>query len=60
VHRRLSQHSEDTHLSPGLGPVGKGGIQIRVLGLAFGQRLLPLGFCVPKVDRQIPPRILRV
>jgi len=60
VHRRLGQHSEDAHLSLRLGPVSKGGVQIRVLGLAFGQHLLPLGQCVPEVDRQIPPRILRV
>jgi hypothetical protein len=60
MHRRLGQHSEGTHLSPGLGPVTKVGFQVRVLGLAFGQHLLPLGFCVPEVDRQIPPRILRV
>jgi len=60
VHRRLGEHPEDTHLSPGLGPVSKGGVQVRVLGLAFGQHLLPLGLCLPEVDRQIPPRILRV
>jgi len=54
AHRRLGQHAEDTHLSFGLGPLTKGGLQVRVLGLAFGQRLLPLGLCLSEVDRQIP------
>src|SRR3989304_5903458 len=60
MHRRLGQHSEDTRLSPRIGPVTKGGVEVCVLGLPFGGHLLPLGTCVPEVDRQIPVRILRV
>ncbi|KPK90785.1 MAG: hypothetical protein AMJ88_15360 [Anaerolineae bacterium SM23_ 63] len=60
AHRRLGQHTEDTHLSLRLGPLTISGLQVRVLGLAFDQRLLPLGLALPEVDRQIPPWILRV
>jgi hypothetical protein len=54
AHRRLGQQPEDTHLSLRLGPLTKGGLQVRVLGLAFGQRLLPLGPCLPEAVRTGP------